>query len=164
MVTAPVSRWFAQAAEDFLSLGAIPPDVPRMVVRRDALNPVTFSVLGGARFSICQEMDITLRNTSLSPIINIGKDFSCALFTADAQLVAQACNCPGHVGSMHFAVLSCLEAFGEEGISVGDMYLLNDPYKGGTHLPDITLIAPIFHGGELLMFAGNRAHHSDVGG
>ena len=164
MVTAPVSRWFAQASEDFLSLGAIPPGIPRVDIKRNALDPVTFAVLGGALFSICQEMDITLRNTSLSPIINIGKDFSCAIFTSDAQLVAQACNCPGHVGSMHYAVLSCISSFGFENLNEGDVYMLNDPYQGGTHLPDITLITPVFYKNELVMFAGNRAHHSDVGG
>ena len=164
MVTGPISRQFTQASEDFLSLGAIPGDVPRLQVIREAIDPVTFAVLGGALFSICQEMDIALRNTSLSPIINIGKDFSCAIFTSDAQLVAQACNCPGHVGSMHYAVLSCIFSFGFENMREGDVYMLNDPYQGGTHLPDITLITPVFYKNELVMFAGNRAHHSDVGG
>jgi N-methylhydantoinase B len=109
-------------------------------------------------------MDLTLRNTSLSPIINLGKDFSCALFTADAQLVAQACNCPGHVGSMHFAVMACIDRFPRDEMRQGDVFILNDPYRGGTHLPDITLITPIFVDDEIVMFAGNRAHHSDVGG
>lgn len=164
MVIPPVSKLFAEASEHYVSLGRIPADVPRMAVRQNVLDPVTFAVLGGALFSICQEMDITLRNTSLSPIINIGKDFSCAIFTSDAQLVAQACNCPGHVGSMHYAVLSCIYAFGAENLAEGDVYMLNDPYQGGTHLPDITLITPIFYEHRLVMFAGNRAHHSDVGG
>lgn len=156
--------WVRAADRGYVCLGKLAPGVPRLTMPRKKVHPITYSVIAGALLSLAHEMEITLRNTSLSPIINIGKDFSCALFTADAQLVAQACNCPGHVGSMHFAVLSCLDAFGKEGISEGDMYLLNDPYKGGTHLPDITLISPIFHEGELLMFAGNRAHHSDVGG
>lgn len=121
-------------------------------------------MIGGALFAICEEMDLTLRNTSLSPIINIGKDFSCALFTADAQLVAQACNCPGHVGSMHFAVMACVDRFPREEMRPGDVFVLNDPYQGGTHLPDITLITPVFVEDEIVMFAGNRAHHSDVGG
>jgi N-methylhydantoinase B len=121
-------------------------------------------VIGGALFSICEEMDLTLRNTSLSPIINIGKDFSCALFTADAQLVAQACNCPGHVGSMHFAVMACIDRFPRDEMRPGDVFILNDPYRGGTHLPDLTLITPVFVDDEIVMFAGNRAHHSDVGG
>ena len=156
--------WASAASRGFVCLGDFAPGVPHHKVRRKKVDPITFSVVAGALLSLAREMEITLRNTSLSPIINIGKDFSCALFTADAQLVAQACNCPGHVGSMHFAVLSCLAAFGKEGISPGDVLMLNDPYHGGTHLPDITLISPIFHRGELLMFAGNRAHHSDVGG
>ena len=128
------------------------------------VDPITFAVIGGALFAICEEMDITLRNSSLSPIINIGKDFSCALFTADAQLVAQACNCPGHVGSMHFAVMACIERFPRDEMCAGDVFILNDPYQGGTHLPDITLVTPIFVDDEIVMFAGNRAHHSDVGG
>ena len=156
--------WIRAADRGYVCLGELAPGVPRLKVPRKKVDPITYSVIAGALLSLSREMEMTLRNTSLSPIINIGKDFSCALFTADAQLVAQACNCPGHVGSMHFAVLSCLDAFGKEGISEGDMYLLNDPYQGGTHLPDITLISPILYGGELLMFAGNRAHHSDVGG
>ena len=157
-------EWFAKASSEFLCLAARPEGLAQLPVRKDGLDPVTFAVIGGALFSICQEMEITLRNTSLSPIINIGKDFSCALFTSDAQLVAQACNCPGHVGSMHYAVLACYASLGRENIHEGDVYLLNDPYRGGTHLPDITLITPLFHEGELVMFAGNRAHHSDVGG
>jgi len=140
-----------------------------MALRRAAparieVDPVTFAVIGGALFAVCEEMDLTLRNTSLSPIINIGKDFSCALFTADAQLVAQACNCPGHVGSMHFAVMACIDRFPRDEMRPGDVFILNDPYQGGTHLPDLTLITPVFLDDGIVMFAGNRAHHSDVGG
>ena len=156
----------AAAAEGrFVNLGAIPTSVPRFALLRDrSIDPVTFAVVGGALFSICEEMDLTLRNASLSPIINVGKDFSCALFTADGQLFAQACNCPGHVGSMHYAVFACVERFGLDAMNEGDAFLLNDPYRGGTHLPDITIITPVFDRGELIAFAGNRAHHSDVGG
>jgi N-methylhydantoinase B len=160
----PASRWLEERSNDVISLGAIPDNLPHLEVAQNALDPITFAVIGGALFSVCQEMDITLRNSSLSPIINIGKDFSCAIFTADAQLVAQACNCPGHIGSMHYAVLSCIAAIGLNDIAEGDVYMLNDPYQGGTHLPDITLITPVFYQGRLMMFAGNRAHHSDVGG
>jgi N-methylhydantoinase B len=154
-----------RAPADYLDLAAIPDYVPRFALPSSGtIDPVTFSVVGGALFSICEEMDLTLRNSSLSPIINVGKDFSCALFTADGRLFAQACNCPGHVGSMHFAVFACFERFGAAGIRDGDAFMLNDPYRGGTHLPDITIITPIFDGDELIAFAGNRAHHSDVGG
>ena len=157
-------EWARDAGLGYVSVGAVP-----TVLRSDGRNetevdPITFAVVGGALFAVCEEMDVTLRNTSLSPIINIGKDFSCALFTADAQLVAQACNCPGHVGSMHFAVMACIARFGLDHMRPRDVFILNDPYQGGTHLPDITLITPIFFEGRLVMFAGNRAHHSDVGG
>jgi N-methylhydantoinase B len=155
----------SEAPAGFVCLGALPEGIPRAPLpERRELDPVTFAVIGGALFSVCQEMDLTLRNASLSPIISLGKDFSCALFTADGQLVAQACNCPGHVGSMHFAVHACIARFGLAAMADGDVFLLNDPYLGGTHLPDITVVTPIFHAGELVMFAGNRAHHSDVGG
>jgi len=151
--------------EGFINLAAIPAWIPRVNLPAGReLDPVTFAVVGGTLFSIVAEMDLTLRNASLSPIINVGKDFSCALFTADGQLFAQASNCPGHVGSMHYAVFACIERFGLEGVADGDAFLLNDPYRGGTHLPDITVITPLFDAGELIGFAGNRAHHSDVGG
>jgi N-methylhydantoinase B len=154
---------FTEVSRQFVSLGAIPEDAARLSAQGESVDPVTFAVIGGALFSICKEMDLTLRNTSLSPIINIGKDFSCALLTSDCQLVAQASNCPGHVGSIHYAVRACVDAFGDE-LADGDVYILNDPYYGGTHLPDITLISPVFHEDELVLFACNRAHHSDVGG
>jgi N-methylhydantoinase B len=149
---------------EYLCLGAIPPGIPRQELPKTAVDAVTYAVVAGALFSVCREMEITLRNASLSPIINIGKDFSCALFTADGQLVSQTCNCPGHVGSMHYAVFSCIEKFGLDGMRPGDVFMLNDPWQGGTHLPDITLLNPIFDADKLVMFAGNRAHHSDVGG
>ena len=158
-------EWARDAGQGYVCIGTVPAVLRGPPGRdRERVDPVTFAVIGGALTAICEEMDITLRNTSLSPIINIGKDFSCALFTADAQLVAQACNCPGHVGSMHFAVMACIDRFPLAQMREGDVFLLNDPYQGGTHLPDITIITPIFCNGEIVMFAGNRAHHSDVGG
>ena len=125
--------------EGFFNLAEIPSGMPPLSLpERREIDPVTFSVVGGSLSSICDEMDLTLRNASLSPIINVGKDFSCALLTAAGQLFAQACNCPGHVGSMHYAVFACVERFGIDDIHEGDAFLLNDPYRGGTHLPDIT--------------------------
>jgi N-methylhydantoinase B len=156
--------WARDAAEQYVCIGAVPATLRRAVPAGIEVDPITLAVIGGALFAICEEMDLTLRNTSLSPIINLGKDFSCALFTADAQLVAQACNCPGHVGSMHFAVMACIDRFPRDDMRPGDVFVLNDPYQGGTHLPDLTLITPVFLDDEIVMFAGNRAHHSDVGG
>lgn len=163
---APLSpgEWARDAGQGYVCVGAVPATLRQPPTERPRVDPITFAVIGGALFAICEEMDVTLRNTSLSPIINIGKDFSCALFTTDAQLVAQACNCPGHVGSMHFAVMACINRFPLGELQPGDVFILNDPYQGGTHLPDITIITPIFANGEIFMFAGNRAHHSDVGG
>src|SRR4029079_14937757 len=103
------SVWARDAGEQYVCVGAVPAALRADARARFEVDPITFAVIGGSLFAICEEMDLTLRNTSLSPIINIGKDFSCALFTADAQLVAQACNCPGHVGSMHFAVMACID-------------------------------------------------------
>jgi len=151
-------------SDAFVSLGAVPSHVPEQQLPRGQVDPVTYAVIGGALFTVCREMETTLQNASLSPIINIGKDFSCALFTADGRLVTQTCNCPGHVGSMHFAVHACIERFGASAMRDGDVFLLNDPWAGGTHLPDLTLVSPVIHDGELIMFLGNRAHHSDIGG
>jgi N-methylhydantoinase B len=156
--------WARDADEQYVCVGAVPAALRGGASPRAEVDPITFAVIGGALFAICEEMDLTLRNSSLSPIINLGKDFSCALFTSDAQLVAQACNCPGHVGSMHFALMACIDRFPRDEMRPGDVFVLNDPYRGGTHLPDITLITPVFLDDELVMFAGNRAHHSDVGG
>jgi N-methylhydantoinase B len=147
----------------FVNLGEVPDFVPQQQLPSGEVDPVTHAVIGGALFTVCREMETTLQNASLSPIINIGKDFSCALFTADGRLVTQTCNCPGHVGSMHYAVFACLEKFGTS-MEDGAVIVLNDPWAGGTHLPDLTLISPVFHQGALLMFVGNRAHHSDIGG
>lgn len=155
---------FPEPSKQFMSLGAIPADIPRMKVPEIEIDPITFAVIGGGFFSTCQQMDVTLRNTALTPVVNIGRDYSCCIFTSDAQLVSQTCNCPGHVGSMHYAVMSCIRRFGINNIEEGDVFILNDPYRGGTHLLDITLITPVFYNGELVMFSGNRAHHSDIGG
>jgi N-methylhydantoinase B len=164
LVPATSAEIATAASEAYVCIGDVPASVKRQAPPDVTVDPVTFSVLGGALFEVCQEMDLTLRKTSLSPIINLGRDFSCALFTADAQLVAQTCNCPGHVGSLHYAVMACIEKSGAEMLRDGDTFILNDPFRGGTHLPDITLVAPVFDAGELAFFVANRAHHSDVGG
>ncbi len=111
--------------------------------------------------SVAEEMGIVLQRTSFSPNIKERKDLSCAVFTSKGELVAQAAHIPVHLGSMSTAVR---EAIRSVEFSEGDMVLLNDPYRGGTHLPDITLVAPVFYNGELILFVANRAHHADVGG
>ncbi len=113
--------------------------------------------------SVAEEMGVVLRRSSFSPNIKERRDSSCALFDADGRLVAQAEHIPVHLGAMPHSVRTVLEEFGNE-LSEGDVIVLNDPFRGGTHLPDITLVTPIFLSGERIGFAANRAHHSDVGG
>ncbi|USZ69652.1 hydantoinase B/oxoprolinase family protein [Halorussus salilacus] len=109
-------------------------------------------------------MNATLIRTSYSPNIKDRQDCSCALFDADADLLSQAENQPVHLGAMPFSVAAAVEAFPPETLDPGDAVLLNDPFHGGAHLPDLTLVSPIFVEGELAAFAANRAHHADIGG
>jgi N-methylhydantoinase B len=124
------------------------------------LDPVTLQVLVGALRAACEEMGAVLVRAAHSANIKERRDCSTALFDAGGELVMQAEHIPVHLGSMPDAVAAVLG----ERHRPGDVWILNDPYQGGTHLPDITLISPIFTGDELLGFAASRAHHADVGG
>ena len=126
-------------------------------------DPITFEVLKNALGAIADEMGIVLRRSSYSPNIKERKDFSCALFDSDGRLVAQAEHIPVHLGAMPHSVRTLLREFKDD-IHEGDVFILNDPFHGGTHLPDITIAHPIFYDDELVAFAVNRAHHSDIGG
>ena len=99
----------------------------------------------------------------MSQILNTSHDFSTAILDGESQLVAQGEGIPVHISALPIAGAAVREYFGDD-INDGDLFLLNDPYFGGSHLPDITVIRPIFHGGRPLFYAVNRAHHSDVGG
>jgi len=127
------------------------------------LDASTVEVIKGALIYSAEEMGIALRKSAYSPNIKERMDHSCALFDHERRLVAQAEHIPVHLGSMALAVRNGLDRY-TGSLEPGDMLLLNDPYISGTHLPDLTLIAPIFHGGELIGFAANKAHHTDVGG
>jgi N-methylhydantoinase B len=127
------------------------------------LDPISFEILKNSLISIAEEMGVVLRKSSFSPNIKERRDYSCALFNAPGQLVAQAEHIPVHLGAMPYSVQAVLKEF-EGDLSDGDHVILNDPYRGGTHLPDITMVSPIFFKEELVGFAANRAHHSDVGG
>ncbi len=124
------------------------------------LDPVTLQVLVGALRSACEEMGAVLVRAAHSANIKERRDCSTALFDATGELVMQAEHIPVHLGSMPDAVAAVLDSEQASGV----LWILNDPYRGGTHLPDITLISPIFTGGDLLGFAASRAHHADVGG
>ncbi|HET7177470.1 MAG TPA: hydantoinase B/oxoprolinase family protein [Solirubrobacterales bacterium] len=124
------------------------------------LDPITLQVMIGGLRAACEEMGAALIRSAYSANIKERHDCSTALFDARGELVMQAEHIPVHLGSMPDAVAAVL---GEEQ-RPGDAWILNDPYRGGTHLPDITLISPVFVAGEPLGFAACRAHHADVGG
>lgn len=128
----------------------------------EAIDPIRLEVLKNRFVSLAEEMGAALMRTSFSPNIKERRDFSCALFDRRGEMLAQAAHIPVHLGSMPLAVAAALE---RADLSPGDMLLLNDPYRGGTHLPDVTLVAPVFLEGETpTFFLANRAHHADVGG
>jgi N-methylhydantoinase B len=128
-------------------------------------NPIRLEVFKHLLASVAEEMGVVLCRTGYSPNIKERRDFSCAVFDAQGRMIAQAAHIPVHLGSMPMSVQEGIRSFT---FAPGDMVILNDPYRGGTHLPDITLIAPVFvpkrGGEELFGFVASRAHHSDVGG
>jgi N-methylhydantoinase B len=124
-----------------------------------ALDPVTLQVMLGALRAACDEMGAVLVRSAHSANIKERRDASTALFDERGRMVMQAEHIPVHLGAMPSAVAAVLDERHEPGAA----WILNDPYRGGTHLPDITVIAPLFHEGELIGFAASRAHHADVG-
>lgn len=130
----------------------------------ESFDPISLQVIGHTLTSISREMGVTLSRTSCSPIFNEGNDYSCAVFDSRGQMVSHGEFLPIHLGSMAFATQAVTSSFADEDLEPGDMVILNDPYLGGTHLPDVTLVAPIFLERRLLGYAVNRAHHLDIGG
>lgn len=128
-------------------------------------DPFTREIIGEMLRASAEEMFITLTRTSQSPIIYEVLDCACGLTTADGDLIAEAEGVPGFIGCLGFAVRSILEKFGTDALHAGDVFATNDPYAGGgTHLSDVVLIAPVFFEGELVAFAANKAHWTEVGG
>ncbi|MFB6286205.1 MAG: hydantoinase B/oxoprolinase family protein [Candidatus Bipolaricaulia bacterium] len=128
-----------------------------------SVDPITLEVLRHALGGIAEEMLAALIRTGLSPNIRERHDCSTALFDADGQMVAQSESMPVHLGAMPFSVQAAIEAV--DSVEPGDVVALNDPFHGGAHLPDLTLVTPLFdENDELKAFAANRAHHADVGG
>jgi N-methylhydantoinase B len=126
-------------------------------------NPVELAIFQSAVHSVAEEMGAALRRTSFSPHIKERRDYSCAVFDAAANVIAMGDHMPVHLGSMPMSVRA---AIGRLDLGVGDMAMLNDPFAGGTHLPDITLVLPVFHpgGSAPVFYVATRAHHADVGG
>lgn len=130
--------------------------------RASGLDPIALAVLHHRLAAIAEEMGVRLGHTGFSPNIKERHDYSCALFDPAGQLVAQAAHIPVHLGSTPLSVRAALAAYR---LDPGDVVALNDPYAGGTHLPDMTLVAPVHAtNGRLLGFVANRAHHADMGG
>lgn len=130
-----------------------------------AVDPVMLEVFNNLFMSIAEQMGVTLENTSYSVNIKERLDFSCAIFDPGGGLVANAPHLPVHLGSMSETVRTVVRSRGGA-MRPGDVYALNAPYNGGTHLPDVTLVTPVFDeaGESILFFVGSRAHHADIGG
>ncbi len=137
--------------------------------RADAIgthaDPVMLEVFNNLFMSIAEQMGVTLQNTAYSVNIKERLDFSCAVFDADGALVANAPHMPVHLGSMDRSVETVIK-LNQGKIKPGDVFALNAPYNGGTHLPDITVVSPVFddEGKEILFWSASRGHHADVGG
>ncbi len=132
-------------------------------IKEEERDAVTLSVVGNRLESIAIEMMDVMLRTALSQILNASRDFSTAILDGQCRLVAQGEGIPVHVSALPVAGRAVLDYFGDS-IAPGDVFLLNDPYFGGSHLPDITAIRPVFVDGKLAFMTVNRAHHTDVGG
>ncbi|MGJ3240148.1 MAG: hydantoinase B/oxoprolinase family protein [Anaerolineae bacterium] len=127
-----------------------------------AVDAISLEVFKHLFASVAEEMGVTLQRASFSPNIRERLDFSCAVFDPQGHMIAQAAHIPVHLGSMPASVEQAIADFDE--IYQGDVIILNDPYRGGTHLPDITMVSPIFAGSDIAFYIASRAHHADVGG
>jgi 5-oxoprolinase (ATP-hydrolysing) len=126
-------------------------------------NPVFLEIFNNLLANIAEQMGVTLRNTASSVNVKERLDFSCAIFSADGRLVANAPHVPVHLGAMEETVRHIIAA--NPDLAPGDVFATNDPYAGGSHLPDITVVSPIHNAaGKLLFFTANRAHHAEIGG
>src|SRR5271170_7348368 len=129
-------------------------------------DSVDLAVFQSAIHSIAEEMGAALRRTALSPNIKERRDYSCAIFDGQGRVIAMGDHMPVHLGSMPMSVQAAVAAIA---FAPGDIAILNDPYAGGTHLPDITMVLPVFLPGprghdQPAFYVSNRAHHADVGG
>jgi N-methylhydantoinase B/oxoprolinase/acetone carboxylase alpha subunit len=126
-------------------------------------NPIEFEIFKNLFVAVAEEMGVTLCRTAFSPNIKERLDYSCALYDAGGQTIAQGDHMPVHLGAMPLSVRAAID---HAPMDPGDIVILNDPFRGGTHLPDITLVSPVFlgRGGRPAFYVANRAHHSDVGG
>lgn len=125
------------------------------------LSPADLQIAHHRLAAIAEEMGVVLCRSAFSPNIKERRDYSCAVFDAGGGLVAQAAHIPVHLGSTPLSVQAAIAA---QPMAAGDVVVLNDPYAGGTHLPDVTVVAPVHRRGTLIGYVANRAHHADIGG
>ncbi len=125
-------------------------------------DPATFEVVKNSLQKAAEEMKIVLAKTAYSPVLKVAGDYSCGIFDAKGDMVAQGPDLPIHLGSMPDAVRAVIQSFGDD-IHDGDVFIHNDPYFGGSHLPDVNVVGPAFHGERLLGFGCVRAHWPDIG-
>ncbi|HEU4433809.1 MAG TPA: hydantoinase B/oxoprolinase family protein [Pyrinomonadaceae bacterium] len=128
---------------------------------KSKFDPTTLEIYRALFTSVAEEMGIALRRTAFSPNIKERRDYSCAVFDAKGRVIAQGDHMPVHLGSMPMAVAAALD---EIDFVPGDVVAVNDPFAGGTHLPDVTLVMPVVSGKRILFYVANRAHHADIGG
>jgi N-methylhydantoinase B len=128
------------------------------------IDPITLEVLRHRFEGIAEEMETTLLRSSFSPIVKEGMDASASLFTPAGVTLAQACAIPIHLATLIPCLASVIERFPPADMRPGDIYMMNDPYCGGTHLPDVAVIMPVFAADRLIAFAAAMTHHQDIGG
>jgi 5-oxoprolinase (ATP-hydrolysing) len=161
---------------DHLSKGVILPEhvilevdkAEKQNVATETVDPVTLSVFGHRFMTVAEQMGHTMEKTSISVNIKERLDYSCAIFSADGGLVANAPHVPSHLGSMSTAIAHQAQRYKAGELKPGDVIISNHPQAGGTHLPDITTITPVFddeeNPKEIIFFVANRGHHADIGG
>ncbi len=157
--------WRAQVTRlDHLLLERVVPRDKRVALGTEA-DPVMLEIFNNLYMSIAEQMGLRLQNTAYSVNIKERLDFSCALFDAEGHLIANAPHMPVHLGSMGESIKTVIRE-NAGGMKPGNVYVLNAPYNGGTHLPDVTVITPVFDevGREILFYVGSRGHHADIGG
>lgn len=157
--------WRARVtALDHLVLERVVPREARRAIGT-TVDPVMLEVFNNLFMNIAEQMGLQLQNTAYSVNIKERLDFSCALFDAEGQLIANAPHMPVHLGSMSESIRTVIER-NAGSMRPGDVYVLNDPYHGGTHLPDVTVVTPVFDeaGRDILFYVGSRGHHADIGG
>ena len=131
---------------------------------RSATEPVTLSIVNNALVNICREMGTAMIRTAYSPIFNESRDFSCAIFDRNGEMLAQGEYCPAQLGAIVHTVACLLDEIGRDSLAPGDVVIHNDPYRGGCHMPEHLMLKPIYHDGALVAYAAIIAHFAEIGG